>query len=38
VNELGANTEAVKDAFGCSRRLVQEIAKRAHSESCAEIP
>ena len=29
VNEHDANTDAVKDVFDCSRRLVQEIAKRA---------
>jgi hypothetical protein len=29
VNEHNANTGAVKDVFDCSRRLVQEIAKRA---------
>jgi hypothetical protein len=29
VNERNANTNAVKDVFACSRRLVQEIAKRA---------
>ncbi len=35
VNERNANTNAVKDVFNCSRRLVQEIAKRARQESCA---
>jgi len=29
VNERNANTNAVKNVFDCSRRLVQEIAKRA---------
>ncbi len=29
VNERNANPNAVKDVFDCSRRLVQEIAKRA---------
>jgi hypothetical protein len=35
VNERGANTDSVKDVFDCSRRLVQQIAKRARRESCA---
>jgi hypothetical protein len=42
VNELDANSEAVKDVFGCSRRLVQTIAKRARQrddgESFAKVP